>query len=54
MSRSRHETVKGVFGGKSKKEIKDMISENDPDVEGLRKKIRYKIESREKRKPKYD
>lgn len=48
MSRSRHETVKSTFGGKSKKEIKDMISENDLDVDGLRKKIRYKIEARAK------
>lgn len=37
MSRSRHEIVKGVFKGKSKKEIKEMISENDLDVEGFKK-----------------
>lgn len=46
MSRSRHETVKGVFGGKSKKEIKQMISDSNPDVQELRRKIRYKIETR--------
>ena len=38
MSRSIHQTRKSVFGGKSKREIEDMISNEDHDVEQLIKK----------------
>lgn len=50
MSRSIHKTVKGVFGGKSVKEMNTMIEENDPDVEDLGKKYAYKKEEKSKRK----
>ncbi len=49
MSKSRHGTVKGVFGGKSVKQIRDMIDENDYDVELLREKKRLKLESQIKK-----
>jgi len=49
MSKSRHVTVKGVFGSKSVKQIRDMIDENDYDVELLREKKRLKIESQIKK-----
>ena len=52
MSKSRHVTVKGVFGGKSVKQIKEMIAENDLDVELLREKKRLKLESQFKKKMK--
>lgn len=50
MSRSIHKTIKGVFGGKSKSTINEMIRENDPDVEDLGKKYSYKNKERAKRK----
>lgn len=50
MSRSIHKTIKGLFGGKSKSAIKEMIEENDPDVEELGKKYSYKNTERAKRK----
>ncbi len=49
MSRSIHKTVKGVFGGKSAREIDLMIEENDIDVEDLCKKYSYKISQQNKR-----
>lgn len=42
MSRSIHKTVKCLFGGKSAREIDEMIAEDDPDVVELRRKRRYK------------
>ena len=50
MSRRIHKTIKGVFGGKSKKSINAMIEENDSDVEELGKKYAYKNEMREARR----
>ncbi|MBH0039596.1 hypothetical protein [Pseudoalteromonas sp. SWN166] len=50
MSRSIHKTIKGVFGGKSKSAMNEMIAENDPDVEELGKKYSYKNTERSKRK----
>ena len=50
MSRSIHKTIKGVFGGKSKFVINEMIEENDPDVEELGKKYFYKNTEPAKRK----
>ncbi|WP_286235589.1 hypothetical protein [Thalassotalea sediminis] len=50
MSRSIHKTIKGVFGGKSKSTINEMIVENDPEVEALGKKYSYKNTERGKRK----
>lgn len=49
MSRSKHVTIKSVFGGKPKSEIMKMISENDPDVEALRAKKMAKIQAIAKR-----
>jgi hypothetical protein len=49
MSRSKHQTVAGVFGGKSASEIDAMIRENDVDVEALAAKNRMKKEQREER-----
>lgn len=49
MSKSRHVTVKGVFGDKSVKQIKQMIEENDLDVELLREKKQLKLKSRKNR-----
>jgi len=47
MSKSIHQTTKGVFGGKGKKEITQMCRPGslDPDVEALLKKARYKHQS---------
>jgi hypothetical protein len=42
MSRSIHKTIKGVFGGKSKSAMNEMLAQNDPDVEELGKKYSYK------------
>ena len=39
-----------MFGGKSVKQIRDMINENDLDVELLREKKRLKMESQLKKK----
>jgi hypothetical protein len=50
MSRSIHKTIKGVFGGKSKSAMNEMIAENDSDVEELGKKYSYKNTERSKRK----
>ncbi len=50
MSRSIHKTIKGVFGGKSKSTINQMVSENDSDVEDLGKKYYYKNTERDRRK----
>ena len=50
MSRSIHKTIKGVFGGKSAPEIDKMISENDSDVEDLKKKKSIKNDVHEDRK----
>jgi hypothetical protein len=50
MSRSIHKTIKGVFGGKSKSAMNEMLAQNDPDVEELGKKYSYKNTERAKRK----
>ena len=50
MSKSRHVTVKGVFGGKSVKQIRNMIDENDLDVELLREKKKLKLKTQLKKK----
>lgn len=50
MSRSIHKTKKGVFGGKSKEEIRRMAEEGDPDAEELAKKKSYKRNKMQKRK----
>ena len=49
MSRSRHQTVKGVFGGKPASEINAMIDGGDADVEGLLEKKSFKREEQERR-----
>ena len=49
MSRSVHKTKKGVFGGKSKEEIRKMIKEGDPDIEDLAKKKSYKRKIKQQR-----
>ena len=49
MSRSIHKTIKGVFGGKSVREVNEMISRNDHEIEELGKKYRYKSEARNQR-----
>jgi hypothetical protein len=49
MSRSRHQTVKSVFGSKPASEINAMIGNNDQDVEALREKKRFKNEERARR-----
>jgi hypothetical protein len=49
MSRSKHQTVAGVFGGKSAGEIDAMIREHDEDVEALAAKKQLKKEQREER-----
>lgn len=50
MSRSIHNTVKGVFGNKSKAQIDIIISEDDPDVAELAQKISYKNDKKNIRK----
>lgn len=51
MSRSIHETKKGVFGGKSKSDIDAMCEEPiDGDVEALVRKSEYKRQARDNRK----
>jgi hypothetical protein len=55
MSKSIHQTLKSVFGGKSKREIREMcdLSNHDHDVEALTKKTELKkISGRGKYKPK--
>lgn len=49
MSRSRHQTVKGVFGGKPASEIEAMIDGGDEDVEALFEKNAFKREEQERR-----
>ncbi|WHI53002.1 hypothetical protein P3339_09635 [Microbulbifer sp. MLAF003] len=49
MSRSIHKTVKGVYGGKSAREMHRMLNENDPDTQELGKKYSYKNSERERR-----
>lgn len=49
MSRSRHQTVKGVFGGKPANEIDAMIDGGDEDVEALLEKKAFKREEQERR-----
>ena len=42
MSRSIHHTLKSVFGGKSKSEIKRMVENQDPDFLAYLEKFRIK------------
>lgn len=49
MSRSRHQTIKGVFGGKSESEVNAMIEGRDEDVEALAEKKRFKLEEQSRR-----
>ncbi|WP_421990557.1 hypothetical protein [Qipengyuania sp.] len=49
MSRSKHQTYKQVFGGKSAAEIDEMFAEGDDDALGILEKRRAKKEVREKR-----
>jgi hypothetical protein len=49
VSRSRHKTIRGVFGGKPATEIDAMIEGGDEDVEGLVEKKRFKREEQERR-----
>ncbi|NRA68977.1 MAG: hypothetical protein HRU19_31190 [Pseudobacteriovorax sp.] len=46
MSRSIHQTVKSVFGGKTIREINEMIDAEDPDVLALLRKKQYKSDTR--------
>lgn len=50
MSRSIHQNYKTITKGKSKAELNEMFSENDPDVEALAKKRIYKKDERRRRK----
>ncbi len=49
MSRSIHQTLKGVFGGKSKRETQRMIDDDDPDFLALVEKKAIKRDVREAR-----
>jgi len=49
MSRSSHVTLMGVFRGKTKREIEEMVAQNDPDIVALKEKKRRKLEARAKR-----
>lgn len=49
MSRSHHKTLKSVFGGKSKREIQDMIDGQHPDYLELLEKRQIKREERRAR-----
>ena len=49
MSRSKHQKVKGVFGGRSKGEVNAMIAEGDEDVTELVPKGRLKRVARDRR-----
>ncbi|MGH6998416.1 MAG: hypothetical protein ACREEO_09475 [Phenylobacterium sp.] len=49
MSRSRHQTVKGVFGGKPASEINAMIDGGDADVQALREKKGFKRDEQDRR-----
>jgi len=49
MSRSKHQTVKGVFGGRSADEIEAMVVGGDDDVAELSAKKRLKREEHERR-----
>jgi hypothetical protein len=46
VSRSKHQTFKSVFGGKSKREIQELIDGEDPDCLALLKKRQIKRETR--------
>jgi len=50
MSRSKHQTVRGVFAEKSAREIDAMFAENDEDATELLEKRRLKREARRDRK----
>ena len=50
MSKSIHQTYNKVFKGKSRTEVDEMFSDNDPEVEALAKKIAYKKSERQRRK----
>ena len=49
VSRSVHQTLKSVFGSKSKHEIERMIKENDPDLVAYLEKRRIKRRVRNSR-----
>jgi len=46
MSRSVHQTVKRVFGGKTLAEIRQMVADRDEDVLALLEKERWKRETK--------
>ena len=48
MSRSYHQTLKSVFGGKSKQEIDRMLAEGDPDFLAYveKRKIKKRVKNR--------
>ena len=50
MSNSYHQTLKSVYGGKSKNQINDMIENEDPDLMAYAEKGLTKKAVREKRK----
>ncbi len=50
MSRSIHRTVKGVYGGKSIREINDMVEGNAYEIDELCHKKFYKNEKQADRK----
>ena len=49
MSRSRHLTIKGVFGGKPASEVDAMIDGGDEGVEALAEKKLFKLEEQKRR-----
>ena len=49
MSRSKHQTVKSVFGGLSKAGVSELANSNDEDLKELVSKKRLKREVREQR-----
>ena len=50
MSRSKHQTFKSVFGGKSRREVRESVAEKDPDFMELVKKRILKKEVLAERK----
>jgi len=50
MSRSIHQTLRNVFGGKSKREIAAMVAEDEEGVRALAEKRRLKRETKKARK----
>lgn len=50
MSRSKHQTLKSIFGGKSISEVKKIIAEKDPEFLEFLEKRRIKKQVREKRR----